>query len=69
MHWQHHCYIRLRELPHYFLRYPYPILQVPMDKITKGIDMLVPQLSDGLDGGHDAALAIMTTDTIPKEIY
>ena len=42
--------------------------QLPMDKITKGIDMLVPQLSDGLDGGHDAALAIMTTDTIPKEI-
>ncbi|MCI9618218.1 MAG: bifunctional glutamate N-acetyltransferase/amino-acid acetyltransferase ArgJ [Eubacterium sp.] len=42
--------------------------QLPMDKITKGIDMLVPQLSDGLEGGHDAALAIMTTDTIPKEI-
>lgn len=42
--------------------------QLPMDKITKGIDMLVPQLSGGLDGGHDAALAIMTTDTIPKEI-
>lgn len=42
--------------------------QLPMDKITKGIRMLAPELSDDLNGGHDAALAIMTTDTIPKEI-
>lgn len=42
--------------------------QLPMDKITKGIKMLAPELRDDLNGGHDAALAIMTTDTIPKEI-
>lgn len=42
--------------------------QLPMDKITKGIQMLVPKLSSDLDGGHSAALAIMTTDTVPKEI-
>lgn len=42
--------------------------QLPMDKITKGIDMLVPALDESLEGGHLAAEAIMTTDTIPKEI-
>ena len=42
--------------------------QLPMDKITKGIEMLVPELNDTVDGGHNAALAIMTTDTVPKEI-
>lgn len=42
--------------------------QLPMEKITKGIENLVPELSEDLDGGHDAALAIMTTDTVPKEI-
>lgn len=42
--------------------------QLPMEKITKGIEMLVPELNDTVDGGHNAALAIMTTDTVPKEI-
>lgn len=42
--------------------------QLPMDKILNGIDMLVPELKDDLEGGHQAAEAIMTTDTIPKEI-
>lgn len=42
--------------------------QLPMDKITKGIEMLAPELRADFNGGHDAALAIMTTDTIPKEI-
>ena len=42
--------------------------QLPMDKITKGVDMLIPKLKDGIEGGHNAALAIMTTDTVPKEI-
>ena len=41
--------------------------QLPMDKITKGIEMLVPELNDTVDGGHNAALAIMTTDTVEKE--
>lgn len=42
--------------------------QLPMDKITKGIQLLAPTLDESLDGGHLAAEAIMTTDTIPKEI-
>jgi glutamate N-acetyltransferase/amino-acid N-acetyltransferase len=36
-----------------------------MDKVEKGIKMAAAQLSK--DGGHNAALAIMTTDTFPKE--
>lgn len=40
--------------------------QLPMDKISHGIRLAAPALEP--DGGHDAALAIMTTDTIPKEI-
>ncbi|ASN51684.1 bifunctional glutamate N-acetyltransferase/amino-acid acetyltransferase ArgJ [Sinomonas sp. R1AF57] len=39
--------------------------QLPMDKIVPGIDSLASALSE--DGGHDAAVAIMTTDTVPKE--
>ena len=40
--------------------------QLPMDKITNGIHLAAAALES--DGGHDAALAIMTTDTVPKEI-
>lgn len=40
--------------------------QLPMDKISHGIRLAAPALEP--DGGHDAALAIMTTDTVPKEI-
>ncbi len=40
--------------------------QLPMDKISYGIRLAAPALEP--DGGHDAALAIMTTDTVPKEI-
>ncbi|WP_077489241.1 bifunctional glutamate N-acetyltransferase/amino-acid acetyltransferase ArgJ [Sinomonas mesophila] len=39
--------------------------QLPMDKIVPGVDALGEALS--ADGGHDAAVAIMTTDTVPKE--
>lgn len=42
--------------------------QLPMDKIINGIGMLVPALDESIEGGHMAAEAIMTTDTIPKEI-
>lgn len=42
--------------------------QLPMDKIVAGIDLLVPALDDSLEGGRLAAEAIMTTDTIPKEV-
>ena len=40
--------------------------QLPMDKITSGIRLAAEALEP--DGGHDAALAIMTTDTVSKEI-
>ena len=40
--------------------------QLPMDKITNGISLAAAALEP--NGGHDAALAIMTTDTVPKEI-
>ncbi|NUP75402.1 MAG: bifunctional glutamate N-acetyltransferase/amino-acid acetyltransferase ArgJ [Sinomonas sp.] len=39
--------------------------QLPMDKILAGVDAAAAALAD--DGGHAAAVAIMTTDTVPKE--
>lgn len=39
-------------------------VQLPMDKIDNGIRLAAGTLRP--DGGHDAALAIMTTDTVPK---
>lgn len=39
--------------------------QLPMERITAGICAAAEALSP--DGGHEAALAIMTTDTVPKE--
>jgi glutamate N-acetyltransferase/amino-acid N-acetyltransferase len=42
--------------------------QLPMDKIDKGIQAMVPLLSKTLDAGTMAAQAIMTTDTVKKEI-
>jgi glutamate N-acetyltransferase / amino-acid N-acetyltransferase len=41
-------------------------LRLPMDKVTSGIGKLVPQLT--ADGGPAAANAIMTTDTVPKQV-
>ena len=41
-------------------------VQLPMDAIRKGIERAADTLRE--DGGHDAAQAIMTTDTVPKEI-
>ncbi|MDI6786185.1 MAG: bifunctional glutamate N-acetyltransferase/amino-acid acetyltransferase ArgJ [bacterium] len=38
---------------------------LPIKRITRGTKELVNKLSE--NGGHDAALAIMTTDTVPKE--
>jgi glutamate N-acetyltransferase/amino-acid N-acetyltransferase len=40
-------------------------VQLPMDKLLPGIDEAAQQLTAG--GGADAAVAIMTTDTKPKE--
>ncbi|RJP60862.1 MAG: bifunctional glutamate N-acetyltransferase/amino-acid acetyltransferase ArgJ [Candidatus Auribacter fodinae] len=39
--------------------------QLPLDKIAKGIVTVVGSASK--DGAHDAAVAIMTTDVVPKE--
>lgn len=41
-------------------------VQLPMDKIDNGIRLAAGTLQP--DSGHDAALAIMTTDTVPKEL-
>ena len=38
--------------------------RLPMDKLMAGVDAAFAELSD--DGGANAALAIMTTDTKPK---
>jgi glutamate N-acetyltransferase/amino-acid N-acetyltransferase len=40
-------------------------VRLPMDKITEGIEALVPTLAPY--GGPGAAEAIMTTDTVPKQ--
>ncbi|MGR6963870.1 bifunctional glutamate N-acetyltransferase/amino-acid acetyltransferase ArgJ [Geodermatophilus sp. URMC 61] len=39
-------------------------VRLPMDKLTAGVTAAAGELSD--DGGQDAALAIMTTDSVPK---
>ena len=41
---------------------------LPMDKIHAGIALAVEALGEGVDAGHAAARAIMTTDTRPKEV-
>lgn len=38
--------------------------RLPMDTLLHGVDLAVAALSN--DGGSDAAVAIMTTDTVPK---
>lgn len=42
--------------------------QLPMDVILHGVDMLASTLSDTKEAGHEAAEAILTTDTRKKEI-
>lgn len=42
--------------------------QLPMDVILKGITGLTNQLGDSFADGHLAAQAIMTTDTVEKEV-
>ena len=42
--------------------------QLPMDVMKKGIETMVPMLSDTKAAGTLAAEAIMTTDTVKKEI-
>lgn len=43
-------------------------MQVPIEKIKNGVKMMVPTLSGEIFAGTDAAKAIMTTDTVHKEV-
>ena len=43
-------------------------MQLPMQKLVDGIQVLAGKKAEGLQSGHDAALAIMTTDTGEKEM-
>jgi glutamate N-acetyltransferase/amino-acid N-acetyltransferase len=42
--------------------------RLPMDKVLVGVKDIVQELAGGLTGGTEAAEAIMTTDTVPKQI-
>jgi glutamate N-acetyltransferase/amino-acid N-acetyltransferase len=42
--------------------------RLPMDKVLAGVAHIVHELHGGLHGGEDAAHAIMTTDTVPKQV-
>lgn len=41
---------------------------LPMDKVLAGVQEIVHELGGGLTGGEEAARAIMTTDTVPKQV-
>lgn len=43
-------------------------MQLPMDRIQDGVKAMVQKLSDTEASGHEAACAIMTTDTRSKEV-
>ena len=42
--------------------------RLPMDKVLAGVTELVHEMAGGLTGGEEAARAIMTTDTVPKQV-
>jgi glutamate N-acetyltransferase/amino-acid N-acetyltransferase len=42
--------------------------RLPMDKVLVGVKDIVQELAGGLTGGTEAAEAIMTTDTVPKQV-
>jgi len=42
--------------------------RLPMDKLLAGVTEVVHELAGGLTGGEEAARAIMTTDTVPKQV-
>lgn len=43
-------------------------MQLPVEKICAGVEVLAPMLSDSIEAGTQAAEAIMTTDTVSKEV-
>jgi glutamate N-acetyltransferase / amino-acid N-acetyltransferase len=42
--------------------------RLPMDKVFAGVVTVVRDMAGGITGGDDAARAIMTTDTVPKQV-
>ena len=42
--------------------------RLPMDKVRSGVTEIVHEMAGGLTGGEEAARAIMTTDTVPKQV-
>ena len=42
--------------------------RLPMEAVLAGVTEIVHELAAGLLGGDDAARAIMTTDTVPKQV-
>jgi glutamate N-acetyltransferase / amino-acid N-acetyltransferase len=42
--------------------------RLPMDKVLAGVQAIVHELAGGLSGGEEASRAIMTTDTMPKQV-
>ena len=43
-------------------------MQLPIQKLESGIEVMAKELSDTREAAHQAACAIMTTDTISKEV-
>ena len=43
-------------------------MQLPIDRIANGVKAMAPKLSSTLEAGTEAARAIMTTDTVKKEV-
>ncbi|MCV7152821.1 bifunctional glutamate N-acetyltransferase/amino-acid acetyltransferase ArgJ [Mycolicibacterium pyrenivorans] len=42
--------------------------RLPMDRVLAGVREIVHEMAGGLTGGEEAARAIMTTDTVPKQV-
>ena len=43
-------------------------MQIPIDRIVNGVKAMAPKLDGSLEAGTEAAKAIMTTDTVKKEV-
>ena len=42
--------------------------RLPMAKVLAGVEEIVHEMAGGLTGGEEAARAIMTTDSVPKQV-
>ena len=43
-------------------------MQLPIEKLSAGVKAMAPKLQGTLEAGNDAAKAIMTTDTVSKQV-